>query len=438
LYFLISRTFRIEFRDIKMDRADKSVARGAIRWFLIIFGATLIGSLLVNAVSLHLYYPRLHAGPAVIDHSPAIPQKWEFSTVGAISSALALGVDGTLYAASEDGFVYSIGPSGNLQWKFDAGSVVAAPVLGPDGTIYVTNEDQRILAINPAGAQVWAAGGGPYGDNQMGWVAAAVDQNRLYTPWRGQLHGIRLTDGSFDWVTGFGFQKGGSISILPDGLIVYPAFGRLDGVDSTGRTQWEFPMMNPPLTTDMIARGRIPVGNFGLDSAIAVGDDSTLYACGGDSRLVALTGDGHFKWEFKTKTHSRNRATPVIAVDGTVYFASGDATLYALNPDGSQKWAYETGGGPISATPILSEDGSIYVVTGSELIVVSPEGELLAHALVGGGIESSPTIAPDGTVYVAWRTGKISAFAGTHGGLMNSSWPKFQATLSNSGRSHPL
>jgi outer membrane protein assembly factor BamB len=409
-----------------------------IRWLVIVALGLLLGSLVVSTYSNHLFFKGIPIRALAPDHTPSIPVKWEFTGAGAISSALALGVDGTLYAASEDGFVYAIDSSGNLLWKFNAGPIVAAPALGADGTIYVTNEDQRIFAINPTGTQQWVNGGGPYADKQMGWIAAAVDQSFLYTPFRGQLRGIRLIDGSFGWSTGYGFQKGGSISILPDGLIVYPAFGRVDGVDSTGRTQWEYPVMNPPLTTEMIGHNRIPISNFGLDSPIAVGDDSTLYVCPVDSRIVALTADGHFKWEFKTKTYSRNHATPVIAVDGTIYFASGDGSLYALGPDGTQKWILETGGGAISASPILAEDGTIYVVTGSALIAVSPDGKLLAKSSVGGGVESSPTIAPDGTVYVAWRTGKISAFAGTHGGLMNSSWPKFQSTLANSGRSHPL
>ena len=421
-----------------MNPSRQPTSISPLRWILLIFGAMIIGSILVNAYALHRFYPRTSVSPAVTDDTPPIQQKWQFTGAGAITAALALGIDGTLYAASEDGNVYAIDSSGNPQWKFNAGPVMAAPTLGADGTIYVTNEDQRIFAINPAGTQQWANGGGPYADKQMDWIAAAIDQTHLYTPWRGQLRAIRLIDGSFDWPSGIGFQRRGSVSILPNGLVIYTGYGRLDAADSTGRTQWEYPVMNPPLNADMITRGRIPMGNFVLDSAMAVGDDSTIYACATDSRLVALTSDGQFKWEFKTKTYAKNRASPVIAVDGTIYFPSADGTLYALAPNGIQKWAFESRGGAITSTPILADDGTIYAVTGSELIAVSAEGKLLAHAPVGAGVDSSPTIAPDGTLYVAWRNGKISAFAGTHGGLMNSSWPKFQATLANAGRSHPL
>jgi outer membrane protein assembly factor BamB len=356
--------------------------------------------------------------------------------VGPVSAALALGDDGTVYAASEDGFLYAVDASGNLRWKFNAGPMQVAPVLGADDTIYVTNEEQSIFAVNHNGTQQWVAGGGPDVDKRMGSFAATIDQAYLYAPWRGLLRAVRLTYGTFAWPAGYGYQNGGSAIKLANGLIVYTGAGRLDAVDATGKIQWQYPVMNPPLSVDMLTKngGHIPIGNFLLDSPMAAGDDGTLYFCAADSRLIVLTSDGHFTWEFKTKTHSVNHAAPVIAADGTIYFASGDGSIYAVFPNGRLQWAFAAGGGPISATPVLAQDGTIYVVSGSGLFAVSAAGKLLAHAEVGGSVESSPTIAADGTVYVALRAGKIVAFSGAHGGLMNSAWPKFQAGPANSGR----
>ena len=408
-----------------------------IRWVVIVLGAIFIGVFVVNTYWLHTYFPRYAPSKkGSREKAAAIPEKWEFTKAGPISAALALGDDGMVYAASEDGFLYAIDALGNLQWKFSAGRMQAAPVLGADGTIYLSNDDQSIFAVNHTGAQQWVTGGGPYANKGMGAVSGAIDQTYLYTPWRGLLRAVRLTYGTFSWPAGYGFQTGGSISKLANGLIVYTGAGRLDAVDSTGRTQWEYPVMNPPLTVDMITKngGHVPVGNFWLDSPIAVGDDGTIYFCAVDSRLMALTGDGQLKWEFKTKTHSVNRASPVIAVDGTIYFASGDGRLYALQPDGTQKWAFDAGGVAISATPLLAEDETVYVVNDAGLFAISPEGKLLAHAIAGGSVKSSPTMAPDGTIYIAGRTGKIVAYSGGHGGLLNSAWPKFQAGPANSGR----
>jgi outer membrane protein assembly factor BamB len=395
-------------------------------------GAILIGGALVRYEFL--------ARPGAHQQVPAIPEKWQFKATGPITGALALGEDGTVYAASEDGFLYALDASGSLQWKFEAGPMKAAPAIGADGAIYVTNEEQRVFAINRTGTERWAVGGGPYADKAMGAIAAAIDQNFLYTPWRGQLRAFALSDGKTAWSAGFGFERGGSVAILSNGVVVYPGVGRIDAAWSEGRIIWQYPVMNPPLSVDMITKtgGHIPPGNFWLESGFAMGNAGTFYVCAVDSRLVALASDGTYKWEFKTKTHSANRASPVISADGTIYFASGDGNLYALNLDGSQKWALNTVG-PIPATPVIAADGTLYLLNGSALLAVSSEGKQLESvALSGGPGPSSPTLAPDGTLYVGLRGGQIEAFAGTHGALMDSPWPKFQGGLANSGRARPI
>jgi outer membrane protein assembly factor BamB len=374
-----------------------------------------------------------------VQSAPAIPEKWEFTEARLVSAALALAPDGTLYAASQDGFVYAVDSSGNLKWKFSSGPDVAAPVIGPDGTIYVSNSAEVIYAINPSGTQQWTAGAGAYADKDIGKIAMALDQNFLYASVRGQLRGIRLDTGGFSWITGYGFQRNGAVSILPTGLVAYPGVGRLDAADSSGRMAWEYPVQNPPLTPDILSKngGHVPQGNFWLDCGIAVGGDGTLYVCAANSRVVAFGSDGTYKWEFKSKQGSQNHATPVIAADGTIYVASGDGYLYALNPDASPKWSFEAGDA-IVATPALAQDGTIYVVNGSALIAVSPEGKLLAKSIITGGAESSPTLGPDGTLYVATRERKIIAFAATHGALMESPWPKFHHDNANTARARPF
>ncbi len=418
----------------ELKQAAKLTNIRDILLYILIGSVIFIGVVVIGARSPHVFSTK----PAPHEQNAAIPEKWQFTASGVIVGALALGEDGTLYAASEDGFVYALDASGNLKWKFDAGPMMAGPTIGADGTIYVTNKDQRVFAINRTGTQQWAVGGGPYADKQMGRIAAAIDQNYLYTPWRGPLRAIRLSTGTFEWPAGMGFKRGGSVGILPSGLIVYPGVGRIDAVDSRGITVWQYPVMDPPLTVDTLLRngGHPPSGNFWMESGIAVADDGTFYA-GCESRLIAFSPAGHFLWEFKTKLRSIDWANPVIAADGSIYFGSPEGSLYALNSDGTQKWALDTGG-RTEATPMLAEDGTIYFANGTALLAVSPEGKVLGRVPIIGGVDSSPTLAPDGTIYVASHVGKITAFAGTHGGLMNSPWPKFQRDLANSGRAHPF
>jgi len=387
-----------------------------------------------------MYWSRSTQQRGAAAGSPDFPKKWEFTAGGPISAALALGENGSLYVASEDGFLYALDPAGTLQWKFEAGPLAEAPAIGTDGTIYVANRNQQIYSINPSGTQHWVWGGGPYADKNSLWRGGALDDNYYYTPWRGQLRAIRLSTGVAGWPTGMGFETEGSVSILPNGLIVFPGVGRLDAAEAGGRTSWQYPVMNPPLTTDMLMKngGHPPAGNFWLESGIALGATGTLYAAAGGSHLVAISPAGTLQWEFKTPGNSTNRATPVIGGDGTIYFACGDGHLYAVNADGAQKWALQTGAS-IAATPLLAEDGTVYVLSSRELLAVSPEGKLVARVDFPGGDKSSPTLGPDGTLYVAAHTGRIVAFSTSHGPLMSSSpWPKFQRDLANSGRAAPI
>jgi PQQ-like domain len=129
---------------------DRSLGR-AIRWVVIVIvvGAAIIGCVIVDSYWLHLYSSHfVGVKQAARVTGPPIPEKWKFTKAGPISAALALGDDGVVYAASEDGFLYSVDAAGNLQWKFNAGPMRVAPVIGADGTIYVTNGDQFIFAVN--------------------------------------------------------------------------------------------------------------------------------------------------------------------------------------------------------------------------------------------------------------------------------------------------
>jgi len=367
------------------------------------------------------------------EEKAAFQQKWQFKASGPVTG-LALGDDGTVYATSADGFLWALDSSGKLQWKFEAGPMQAGPTLGEDGNAYLLNSKQEIFRVDRSGSLIWSGLGGPYAD-KVGGLAQAIDSDYLYTFWRGQPRAVRLSRGKIDWEAGVGYTGLGSISVLPGGKIVYTGLGRVEEAGFEGRIVWQYPVIDPPVTVDMLLKnnGRGPIGNFWVQSGIAVGADGTLYAGVARSKMVALSSDGTLRWEFKVTPGVDDRATPVISQDGTIYFASGDWKLHSLNPDGTEKWALDMGS-PVATTPLLAEDGTIYVLNSTGLMAASPEGKLLARLQIGGAAISSPTLGLDGTVYVGMETGKVIAFAGIHGGLMKSPWPKFQADLANSGR----
>jgi outer membrane protein assembly factor BamB len=365
-----------------------------------------------------------------------ITKKWEFTTGGIISGGLALAEDGSLYAACEDGFVYALDPNGKLQWKMYIGPTESTPVIVSDGSVLVSNNHGRLFALNHSGDIRWQTD--LYDGNTLNKNAGALGREYFYVPSRGNLSAARLTNGQVDWQSGWGGDQWGSVTLTPDGNLLSPGRGRLTALDSSGRVAWQY----PPLTPEAIQRNggfALTPASFFVSSGIAVDADRHMYAGIGRTKFVAMGPDGSIKWEVKmdpkTQGSEINRSSPVIAADGTIYFASSDSTLYAVDSFGTTKWKFQLRG-PAQATPLLTQDGSIFVVTGRFLSAVSPAGELIAQAAAGSGAESSPTIALDGTIYVATYDFKVIAYAGSHGGLMNSPWPKFQADVANTGNAH--
>jgi outer membrane protein assembly factor BamB len=237
-----------------------------------------------------------------------------FTASGAFSGSLAPGENGTLYAASDDGFAYAIDSWGSLQWKFQSGPLYAAPSLGEDGTIYIANRDEHIFAINPRSGTLQRAAA-PMQTNTSPGAAAPWTPTIFYTPFRGSMRGIRRTTGALDWIAGEGFKVAGSASILPTGLVVFPSAGRVDAANSGGIVVWRYPVMDLPLTVDLLLenRGHAPLGNFWLDSGIALGTDGTLYMAAGGSR-----GD----WSERRTQVGWGNSSPTLAPDGTLYAAS--------------------------------------------------------------------------------------------------------------------
>jgi outer membrane protein assembly factor BamB len=360
-----------------------------------------------------------------------LQKQWEFQAGGAIKGALALDTDSnTLYAASEDGYLYALDLSGALRWKTQVGPSFSAPAVGPDGAVYIANNNGRVLAVNRSGVIRWSSD--VYEGNTFGQNGSAIGSNDLYAPARGTLSALRLSDGHVDWTT-IGGEQWGSVTLLSDGTVLSPGRGRLNALDSGGALLWQM----PSLAAEQIKTNGsfVPPVDFFVNSGIAVTSDRTLLMAVDRTRMVALGLDGTQKWELPARSGALNRGTPVIATDGTIYFVSGAGVLYAVDPSGTQRWSL-TLPDAVSTTPILTEDGTIFVLSSVYLFAVSPQGQLIAQAQSSDGSESSPTIASDGTIFTATSLGKVRAYTGGHGGLMNSPCPKYQFDAANSGVAH--
>lgn len=364
---------------------------------------------------------------------PALAKKWEFTGSGHFVGALALADDGTLYAASDDGNFFALDSNGVLQSKTYIGPTKSAPSIGPDGAIYISNSNGKVIALNRSGVVRWSTQ--VYQGLTAGQNGAAIGRDELYIHSRDGLYALRLANGQIDWASRWGGDQWGSVTLLSDGTLLSPGRGRLNALDSRGELSWQYP--GPSAESTQQTHGLPPPGNFFVSSGIAIGNNRALYVAIDRTHMVALGLDGSFKWELPARSTQLNRASPVIAADGTIYFGSAEGVLSAMNTDGTAKWTLPLEA-PLLATPVIAQDGSLFVVAGTSLWVITPDGKILARTSADTGAESSPTISSDGTLYLATSGGKIIAFEGGHGPLMDSPWPKYQGDLANSGNPRTL
>jgi outer membrane protein assembly factor BamB len=188
--------------------------------------------------------------------------------------------EGTIYAASEDGFLYAWDPAGSLLWKSDLGWLPwDCLALGGDGTIYAGLKNNDFLAINPSGHLLW----------------------------RFHLDGL----------------PAGDPAVAADGTVyVGTAVGTLAALSHLGRLQWTITLPGA------------------ITRAPAVDGAGTIYLVAADRRLYALTQWGEFKWSLPIAAAPTALA---VAAGGTVLVGTVEGSVIAVHPNGDIAWRYSTG-----------------------------------------------------------------------------------------------
>jgi outer membrane protein assembly factor BamB len=316
---------------------------------------------------------------------------WTFSA-GYQWAEVAVGDDGTVYCAGEDGFVYALTPEGDELWHYDTTARISSgPVLGPNDTLYVFNGESKLVAVSTQGKLKWkrrleCSGG------RTGSITAVGDRVYVSTLFR-NLYAL-TTQGELLWAKAW--DAGVSRKVLAHDSRIYVGAG--------GRN-------NAP-HHHLYCLGEDGSEIWAHDAGCSVNTSPVLLetgaiAFGTDEGLMAVDETGELQWRsLQERAISRD---PVARADGTIVCVTGDS-IYALSNSGQDVWQLDIssfGKRMANAYALaVSGNGQIYTGIGNSLIAVAPEGKLVWVYRYGRDYRKSLECAPavgNGMVYaVSW------------------------------------
>lgn len=323
--------------------------------------------------------------------------------------------------------------SGALRWTYDLDDRLqdnASPIVGPDGTVYSTSEG-AFYAINANGTLKWkrtftpfpltmrhAPGLSPDGralyvvteDRTLNHLVTALSSSNGATLWQFPFAAREVVNYSSFAVDGAGTIYIGAIDTSVN------ASGRMYAIRNDGTLKWRY--VSPAVS--------------GIEAPPAVDPNGNVYFVQDSVGVVALDGNGQFKWT-KAVYGDYGWPTPAIGADGTIFIAGEVynnlvAPINAFNPDGSVKWTRsDIEGAGFFAGVALSADGStLYTARqrGKVYALSAATGATVWASTIAGTKESfggSPALSSNGILYVMSdndTVGRIYAVSAADGRLL--------------------
>ncbi len=378
-------------------------------------------ALLVGALILALR-PHAKAEGAAASGGPSVI--WEYFSDHSAIGDLAIGADGTIYAGSQAA-VLALNPDGSLRWKSPANSA-RLPVIGHDGSIFAASSWGIIFGFSTDGAMNWKPGYGLIGFS----VPPAIGEGGTlyYVNTVGDIYAFSPHGSAPIWsLSTIRPNMMNPSYILPgndraDGSMRAPAVVENNGMIVVPRSHWlhEFSSEGHQAWILELTSGHLGDAALGKNGTIYLGDD--------EQKVFAVDRSGEKMWEFAAD--SNILGSPVVDVDGNINFNTS-RVVYALKPDGSLKWQTQTIHN-CRTGPTLAADGTIYIGAEDGMNAFNSDGSekwWLRMKMISEPL----AIGSDGTIYSECGFFWVCAVKDGGSPLMQSSWPKWQHDVGNSG-----
>lgn len=308
-------------------------------------------------------------------------KRWTTTLSGAIGDQVAV-VDGTVYAATDDGTVHALeAANGDERWaeSLEGGRTQCPCVV--DGRVVVGTDAGELVALNAAnGKREWTAElagpvAGPTAADGTVYVGTSEDPT---------AYAVDATDGDELWSTGLGLDAVDYPAVTDDGVYIGAERSlegelyALDPIDGDERwvhegsrmqspTVIEGDIVAPSLTVEVLTASGVSHRQFGfrghvLSSPAATSD--ALFAGSTGGRFAAVDR-GH---EWNTDVGGRPISAPAVT-DEAVYLTNGGPELVALAVEtGDQRWSRPLEG-EFATGPTVADDAVFVGTDAGELVV---------------------------------------------------------------------
>ena len=243
---------------------------------------------------------------------------WQYAVTGSTAKfpgGVALAPDGTVYGVDSTRTVHALdGATGQLKWKTLVGTVgapVATPAAAPDGSVYFATDKGYVYAVNASGSIRWTTNTGVslalnpvVGPTGTVYVASGAGK---------KIIALDGASGAVKYTFAVAGVIGAKPVIAPDGSVFVPTEGGFYGLNANGTQRF------------------LLAGRFKTSPALAV-DGKTVYASSDAKVLYALdTLSGAPKWTYED---TGALTSPTIDLMGNAIVGSDTNNLTLIDPAG--------------------------------------------------------------------------------------------------------
>lgn len=276
--------------------------------------------------------------PAAVPSSIKLATGWKKKFNAPVTSSPAIWGRDVIFGC-RDGYLYSFGPDGTMNWKYAAADGIgASPRLSGDRVVGADYKGNVFCLDAKTGRRIWIFGTGgkivssPVADSKM--VIAGTTE--------GMLLALDVNNGRRLWSVVVGKSIWASPAMGEDYIIAAATDGSLSRLSRSGAVQWSSKQNGTIYSSPLVIEK----------------ENLVIFGSGDKSVRACSLADGRLVW--RTETGGDMRGSP--AFDGSsVYIGSEDGILHALSPEGVEIWNKDLRGA-IRSTPLI-KDGLLFVTS---------------------------------------------------------------------------